>query len=267
MQEVISCLLSLFASVDDAMEVRGAVQWLIKAHEDYRNRVINNLIGYKAFMEEFHVRLGMPAFFEAGVTYSDLLQEMTDRDKVKHILENRKFTEDSFKNPVFEETDAIKMIAKYNAIGTKEVAHVLEENLPLADYPQDVKNGLAKVLNKYQLLSPAITPEDLVLLLTTGTPSGKYMIPPYSRNVDLGLVINILVSAGALVRKWCSIITKSGMLLSSSGEKMQRRNISAAVHKFDGYKRIYLDDKQRDIEYDVLRVLSVVPSAMKNLKK
>lgn len=258
--------LSLFVSVDDAMEVHGAEQWLIKAYEDYRNRVINNQIGYKAYMEEFHVRLSMPIFFNDRVSFHELLKEATDRDKVKHILENRKFTEKHFSSPVFDESDAIKMIANYNAIGIKAIPNVLNERPPIMDYPQKVKEGLAHVVNKYQMLIPDISSEDLTLLLSTGTPSRKYMIPPYSRNVDLGLFIHILFSVGALNRTWSSTISKPEMLLTSSGKKMQRGNISAAVHRFDGYKLNHLDYRQRDIVQDVLPVLSSMPNLVQKLK-
>ena len=267
MQDVNSCLLSLFACQDDAMEVHGAVQWLMKAYEDYRNRVVNKRIGYKAFMEEFHVRLSMPIFLGDDATYSDLLQEATDRDKVKHILENKKFTEDNFTSLSFQEADAIKMIVKYNAIGTKDVTNVPCEVVPFSDYPSKAKKGIADVIRKHKLLSPSITTEDLELLLCTGNPSCQYMIPPYSKNKDLGLVINILIEAGALTRHWASIICKYGMLLTSNGSEMQRKNINAAVHSHDNYKSIYLDDKQREIEYDIMKVLAQVPSAVKNLRK
>lgn len=133
-------------------------------------------------------------------------------------------------------------------------------------YPQEVKEGLANVLNKHQLLIPNISSEDLTLLLSTGNPSCKYMIPPCSRNVDLGLVINILLSVGALNRTWSSTISKSGMLLTSSGEKMQRRNISAAVHKYDDYKLNYLDERQKEIVKEVLKVLSSMPDLVKKIK-
>lgn len=129
MQVLLSCLLSLFASKDDAMEIHGAAQWLVKAYEDYRNRVINHKIGYKAFMEEYHARLTMPIFLEESCSYGDLLQEVTDRNKVKHILINRKFTEENFATDSFEEVDAIRMIAKYNAIGIKK-----ESAFPMNSY-------------------------------------------------------------------------------------------------------------------------------------
>lgn len=249
------------------MEIRGAVQWLIKAYEDYRSRVINNTIGYKAFMEEYHVRLNMPVFLDEGASYSDLLKEMTDRDKVKHILENRKFTEDNFSSETFTEGDAFKMIAKYNAIGTREIVGRPDGIQPIAEYPQEAMEGLAAVFQKYKLLCPDINANDLMLLLTTGKPSCKYMIPPLTRNGDLGLVLNILATAKALSLKWSSIICSSGMLQTSSGATMTGKNLSAAMHKFDGHQTKYLDDLQRKIRQDVLKALSCVPNAIKNLSK
>lgn len=267
MQDAMSCLLSLFTSHDDEMEIHGAVQWLIKAYEDYRNRVINKMVGYKAFMEENFVRLNMPIFLNEDASYSDLLQEATDRDKVKHILENRKFTEDNFSRNTFEEADAIRMIAKYNSIGTKEPTNTSEEISPIAEFPQEVKETLAKVFCKHKLLYPDISSGDLVALLTTGIPSCKYMIPPFTKNCDLGLVLNILVAAGALPRNWCSIISEHGMLLTSKCVGIQRKNLSATVHRFDDYKSFSLNDRQRIIEYDTLKALSSVPNALKHLKK
>ena len=267
MQVAMPCLLSLFASKDDAMEIHGAVQWLIKAYEDYRNRVINQRMSYKAFMEENHVRLNMPIFLEEDASYNDLLQEATDRDKVKHILENRKFTEENFACDSFGEADAIKMIAKYNSIGSNIPTSVSEKISPLAEYPQEAKEALAKVFRKHKLLCPDISSEDLVALLSTGIPSCKYMIPPYTRNCDLGLVLNILVSVGALPRNWCSIICTHGMLLTAKCVGIQRKNLCATVHKFDGYKSYSLHDRQKDIEHDTILALSSVPNVLKHLKK
>lgn len=249
------------------MEVHGAVQWLMEAYTDYRHRVFNNQIGYKAFFEENLVRLSMPIFIDEDTSYSDLLQEATDRDKVKHILENRKFTEDNFATDTFEEADAIKMIAKYNAIGTKAIDILHEEVLPIAKYPEEAKEGIAAVFRKHKLLCPDITSQDLLALLTTGRPSCQYMIPPFSRNGDLGLVINILSQAGALTRNWSSIICNNGMLRTSTGAKMESKNLSAAMHKFDGVIFGQFDDKQREIHRDILRVLATVPCAVKNLRK
>ena len=248
------------------MEIRGAVQWLIKAHEDYRHRVINNTIGYKAFMEEYHVRLSMPIFLDEESTYRDLLKEMTDRDKVKHILENRKFTEDNFSTDTFEESAAIKMIAKYNAIGTKEIASRPDGIQPISEYPEEAMEKLAAVFCKYKLLCPDINAYDLRLLLTTGKPSCNYMIPPLTRNVDLGLVLNILATAKALTRNWSSTICSSGMLLASSGVRMKEKNLSAAMHKFDGHQTRHLDEHQRQIEQDVFKALACVPNAIRNLR-
>lgn len=267
MQGGTPCLLSLFASKEDAMEVHGAVQWLRKAYEDYRHRVINSSISYKVFVEEFLVRLTMPIFLDEGATYSDLLQEATDRDKVKHILENRKFTEDNFCQNSFEEDDAVRMIDKYNATGTKEVASPHEKFQPFADYSEEAKERLAKVFNKHRLLCPDISSDDLISLLTTGEASCIYKIPPYSRNRDLGFVINILLSAGSLPRNWCATICKHGMLLTAAGEQMQYKNLSNTVHRFDGYKYAHLDDKLKEIQRDVFEVLKSVPSAVRNLKK
>lgn len=263
---VISYLLSLFASSDDAMEIHGAVQWLFEAYKDYRNRVKNNIVGYKAFMEEFHVRLNMPIFLDERASYSDLLKEMTDRDKVKHILENRKFTEDNFSTDTFKESDAIKMIAKYNAIGTREIARRPNGIQPISEYPQEAMENLAAVFCKHKLLCPDINANDLRLLLTTGKPSCNYMIPPLTRNGDLGLVLNILGKAQALSRKWSSIICSSGMLLTSSGNRMKENNLSAAMHKYDGYQTRHLDELQRRIEQDVFKALACVPNAIKNLR-
>lgn len=36
-------------------------------------------------MEEYHARLTMPIFLEESSSYDDLLQEVTDRNKVMHI--------------------------------------------------------------------------------------------------------------------------------------------------------------------------------------
>ena len=267
MREHVSYLLSLLASKEEASEVHGAVQWLLKAYEDYRNRVANNRIGYKAFKEEFHVRLRMPISLDEDATYSDLLQEATDRDKVKHILEVRKFTEEYFRSPVFEEADAIKMIVAYNCIGTKDKENLSDGILPITNYPQEAVNGLVEIIHKHKLLTPAITAEDFVLLLTTGRPTCKYMIPPYTYNVDFGLVLYMLLTAGALASNWCSVICKPGMLITRNGTKMMRKNLSAIVHTHDGYKRFQLSEKQKEIETDVLRVLSEVPSAIINLRK
>ena len=93
------------------------------------------------------------------------------------------------------------------------------------------------------------------------------MIPPYSSNRDLGFVLYLLVSAGSLSRFWSADICLAGMLLTSSGEKMTRKNLSAAVHSFDNYLSNQLNDKRRIIEQDVLAVLKNIPSAMRNLKK
>jgi hypothetical protein len=120
---------------------------------------------------------------------------------------------------------------------------------------------------KHKLLSPDISADDLILLLTTGKPSYPYTIPTFTRNRDIGLVLNILVSAGALTRKWPSTICKHGMLLTSSGDKMTSKNLSASVHKFDNYVRYELDDKQKKIERDVVKVLSGLPNQMKNLRR
>ena len=266
MQVLLSCLLSLFASKDDAMEIHGAAQWLVKAYEDYHNRVINHKIGYKAFMEEYHARLTMPIFLEESCSYGDLLQEVTDRNKVKHILINRKFTEENFATDSFEEVDAIRMIAKYNAIGIKKEVSISNEFLPLVDYPQEAKDGLSEVFRKYKLLSPDIPTEDLILLLTTGRPSCKYMISACARNVDVGLVINMLSTAGALGRKWSTVICSPGMLLSTSGMKMQAKNLSAAMHRFDGFKLTHLNERQKGIVRDVIKALQGVPNAIKRLK-
>ena len=256
-------------SSSEAQAVHGAVEWLIKAYLDYRDRVINREIGYKAFMEENHVKLSMPIFLKEDASYDDFLQEAIDRDKVKHILENRKFTEEYFAVSSFEEEDAVKMIARYNAIGieNKKKGNPHEEILPIKDYPQTAIDRLAAVFRKHKLLCPDITSDDLILLLTTGNPSCKYMIPPYSNNRDLGFVLYLLVAAGSLSRFWSADICLAGMLLTSSGEKMTRKNLSAAVHSFDNYLSNQLNDKRRIIEQDVLAVLKNIPSAMRNLKK
>lgn len=224
-------------------------------------------MGYKAFLEENLVMLNMPIFLEESASYYDLQQEAIDRDKVKHILENRKFTEDNFASDTFEEADAIKMICKYNAIGINETFIVHDELLPFDDYPQTAKDGLAEVFRRHKLLCPDISTEDFVLLLTTGKPSCKYVIPPYTTNRDVGIVFNILVAAGALKNRWAATICKSGMLFTSTGIKMNGKNLSAAVHWFDNYKLNYLSDKQKKIERDVMKVLANVPSAARHLKK
>lgn len=249
------------------MEVHGAVHWLIKAYNDYRNRVFNRQMGYKAFLEENLVMLNMPIFLEESASYYDFQQEAIDRDKVKHILENRRFTEDNFASDTFEEADAIKMICKYNAIGINETVIIHDELLPFDDYPQVAKDGIAEVFRRHKLLCPDISTEDLVLLLTTGEPSCKYVIPPYATNRDIGVVFNILVTAGALKNRWATTICKSGMLLTSNGIKMNRKNLSAAVHWFDDYKLNYLSDKQKKVERDVMKVLANVPSAVRRLRK
>lgn len=250
------------------MEVHGAVQWLTKAYEDYRHRVINHSISYKVFVEEFLVRLNMPIFLDEGATYDDLLKEATERDKVKHILENRKFTEEYFASSTFEESDADGMIAKYNAIGVRGSNGYLCENLlPLSSYSDEAKEEIAKVFLDFQLLSPAITSEDLNLLLDTDKPSCKYTIPPYSRNGDLGLVINLLIQAGALSRGWASRICSGGMLFTAAGIKMQAKNLNAAVHRFDRRTFNSLDAREADIYHATIRVLKKVPSAQINLKK
>lgn len=263
-----SCLLSLFASKCDAMEVHGAVQWLIKAYDDYRHRVINHSISYKVFVEEYLVRLNMPIFLDEGATYNDLLQEATDRDKVKHILENRKFTEEHFTNLTFGEADADSMIAEYNVIGTKKGTNVYlsEELSPISSYPDEAMEGLAKVFQDYQLLSPAISAEDLLLLLESGKPSRRYTIPPYSRNGDLGLVLHILVQAAALSRGWSARICSEGMLLTAAGIKMQAKNLNAAEHRFDRRMLHSLDDREKEIYHATLGVLKKVQSAQINLK-
>lgn len=112
-------------------EVHGAVQWLLKAYEDYRNRVSNRKMGYKAFLEENLVKLSMPIILDESSTYADLQQEVIDRDKVKHILENRKFTEEHFNTETFEEANAIRMISIYNAIGVEETVIKTKGILPL----------------------------------------------------------------------------------------------------------------------------------------
>lgn len=249
------------------MEAHGAVQWLILAYNDYRNRVFNRKMGYKAFLEENMVKLSMPIILDEKATYYDLEQEAIDRDKVKHILENRRFTEENFAVDSFAEAEAIKMICKYNTIGVNETVIRAVEVPAIVNYPQSAKDGLAKLFLKYKLLSPDITTEDLILLLSTGVPSCQYMIPPFTRNVDIGLVLNILATVGALSRNWSSIICNSGMLLTSSGSKMQAKNLSAAMHKYDGYKVAYLDDRQKTIERDVKKILADVPSAVSQLKR
>lgn len=249
------------------MEVHGAVQWLIKAYEDYRNRVFNRQMSYKAFLEENLVKLSMPIILDESATYYDLQQEAIDRDKVKHILENRKFTETHFVTDIFEEADAIRMIGMYNVLGINTSSDVHEECLPLSSYPTKAKEELAKVFRDHKLLCPDISAQDLIYLLSTGMPSCKYMIPPYTRNRDFGLVLNILVSAGAMTRKWSSTICKSGMLLTSTGAKMQDKNLSAAMHWFDDYKTISLDEKQKAIERDVMKVLSNLPNVIRRLRK
>jgi hypothetical protein len=259
------CILSLFVSKSDAKEIRGAVQWLVAVYEDYRNRVVNRTVGYKAFLEENIVRLSMPVFLEEGASYNDLLQESIDRDKVKHILENRKFTEGHFVSDSFEEADAIRMIAEYNAIGIEEADISAKCLAPLSDYPDEVKEGLATVFRKYKLLCPDISYSELVALLTTGNPVRQYSIPPLTKNHDVGLVIFILFSAGALSRNWASVICEHGKLYTSSGTRMKRKNISAAMHRFDGCKFAFLDERYRDIANDVISVLSVVPGAKKSL--
>ena len=251
------------------MEVHGAVQWLIKAYEDYRHRVTKHSISYKVFVEEFLVRLNMPIFLDEGASYNDLLLEATDRDKVKHILENRKFTEENFANPTFGEADADSMIAEYNVIGMKKGVNgfINDELIAVTDYPDEVKEGLAKVFQNDQLLTPSITTENLMLLLDTGKPTCRYMVPPYSRNGDLGLVVHILVQAGALSRAWSSKICGKGMLHTAAGIKMQAKNLSASVHRFDRRRIQSLDDREKDIFYATMEVLKKVPSAQKNLKK
>ena len=262
-----SCLLSLFASKDDAMEVHGAVQWLMEAHEDYRNRVANHIISYKVFLEENLVKLGMPVFLNEDASYNDLLQEAIDRDKVKHILENKKLTESFFKSRTFRETDAIRMIAKYNTMGIENEGELSWQSDNLSAYPDKVKDGLARIFRKYHLLTPDITSEELVALLTTGDTLYQYTVPPHARNVDFGLVINILIAAGALKRKWPSIICGKGNLRTVNGQKMTPKNLGAAVHQFDDYKRIYLNERKQKIERDVLKVLADVPKAINNLRK
>ena len=262
-----SCLLSLFASKDDAMEVHGAVQWLMEAHKDYRNRVVNRIISYKVFHEENLVKLGMPVILDEDASYNDLLQEAIDRDKVKHILGNRKFAEGYFTSETFSESDAIRMIAKYNAMGIEDKGGLPWQSDYLSVYPEKVKDGLARIFCEYHLLTPTISTEELVALLTTGDTLRQYSIPPTARNVDLGLVIYILVAAGALASRWPSIICCKGNLRTVKGHKMQTRNLSAAVHRFDDYKRIYLDDRQKKIERDVLNVLADVPKAINKLHK
>ena len=207
----------------------------------------------------------MPIFLKEDATYDDFLQEAIDRDKVKHILENRKFTEDCFATETFEETDAIRMIAKYNAIGIKETVSYSSRFLSLCDYPLEAKQKLSVLFRKYKLLCPDINSEDLILLLTTGMPSCKYMIPACTRNVDLGLVLNMLSSVGAFGRNWSSAICSPGMLLTASGIKMQGKNLSAAVHKFDNYKLAQLDSKQKEIERDVKRILEGIPEVANRL--
>lgn len=247
------------------MEIHGAVQWLISAYEDYRNRVANRTIGYKAFLEENLVKLSMPVILREDTSYSDLLQETIDRDKVKHILEDKKFTESFFCLQIFEEADAIRMIAKYNMIGMEDSTELSCRVVPLSDYPSKVKNELAEVFNKHALLSPSITPKDLEALLTTGNPSCKYTIPPYAKNVDIGIILNILLRAGALTRNWSSIICGKGNLLASSGVPMQSKNLSAATHQFDSYEIISISQKQMQIAHDVKTVLSALPNVIKNL--
>ena len=79
MQDFQPCLLSLFAFSKDAREVHGAVQWLLKAYEDYRNRVSNRKMGYKAFLVENLVKLSMTIILDESSYYADLQQEVIDR--------------------------------------------------------------------------------------------------------------------------------------------------------------------------------------------
>lgn len=225
-------------------------------------------MGYKAFLEENLVKLSMPIILDESATYSDLQQEAIDRDKVKHILENRKFTEDNFATECFEEADAIRMICKYNAIGIVDDVIFQEDTFPIVGYSQRVKNELANVFQKHKLLRPNISANDLVLLLTTGQPSCKYMVPPYTTNRDLGLVLYLLLTVNAIKRnKWAAIICGSGMLLTSSGAKMQSKNLNASMNHFSNYKRTALSDKQKEIEDDVLKALSEVPISILHNKK
>ena len=268
MQDFQPCLLSLFAFSKDAREVHGAVQWLLKAYEDYRNRVSNRKMGYKAFLEENLVKLSMPIILDESSTYADLQQEVIDRDKVKHILENRKFTEEHFNTETFEEANAIRMISIYNAIGVEETVIKTKGILPIADYPQKAKAELAEVFRNHVLLCPALSAEDLVRLLTNGDPACKYMVPPCATNRDLGFVLHLLIQAGAIKsNRWSSIVCKYGMLLTTTGLKMQSKNLNAARSYFIDYKQAFLSEKQRSIEQEIMKVLSGVPNAIKFWKK
>lgn len=92
------------------------------------------------------------------------------------------------------------------------------------------------------------------------------MISACASNVDVGLVINMLTTAGALGRKWSTIICSPGMLLSTSGMKLQAKNLSAAMYRFDGFQLTHLSEKQKGIVRDVIKALQSVPNAVKILK-